>query len=110
MIKYHNDISFRILTNLRGRLWKSIQGITKAGTTKELVGCPQEYLLKYLESQFDDEMSWSNYGLNGWEIDHKIPCNSFNFENEEEQRECFHYSNLQPLWDKINRSKGDRLT
>ena len=43
-------------------------------------------------------MSWSNYGKNGWEIDHIIPCSLFNLTNDLEQKECFNYLNLQPLW------------
>ncbi len=43
-------------------------------------------------------MNWENYGKFGWHIDHIIPCDSFDLTKEEEQRRCFHYSNLQPLW------------
>jgi hypothetical protein len=52
-------------------------------------------------------MSWSNYGE--WEIDHIIPCDYFNLANEEEQKICFHYLNLQPLWKNENRSKSNSV-
>ena len=32
------------------------------------------------------------------EIDHIKPCKLFDLTKEEEQRECFHYTNCQPLW------------
>jgi hypothetical protein len=51
-------------------------------------------------------MSWENYGK--WHIDHIIPCSSFNLSLPEEQRNCFHYSNLQPLWAKDNIFKANK--
>ena len=52
-------------------------------------------------------MNWDNYGE--WEVDHIKPCSSFNLLNEEERKECFHYSNLQPLWKGDNREKHDKI-
>ena len=49
-------------------------------------------------------MNWSNYG--NWHIDHIIPCNAFDLNNEFEKRACFHYTNLQPLWACDNIKKG----
>ncbi len=100
-----NDLSFRLKGSLASRLRIAVKGITKSDTTMNLVGCSREYLLNYLESQFDDEMSWSDYGRTGWHIDHIKPCKSFDLSKEEEQRKCFHYSNLRPLWAKYNLSR-----
>ena len=52
-------------------------------------------------------MSWSNHGK-VWEIDHIKPCASFNLSNFEQQKQCFHYTNLQPLTIFENRSKKDK--
>ena len=90
------DINFRIRCNLRARIHYAVKGKPKSKRTIKLIGCSIEYLLDYLESQFDDEMSWSNYGK--WEIDHIKPCAKFDLTKEEEQEKCFNYSNLQPLW------------
>ena len=75
----------------------------------ELIGCSFDYLKNHLECQFDDEMSWCNWGMKGWHIDHIIPCASFDLTNPEEQQICFHYSNLQPLWARDNMSKGSKV-
>jgi hypothetical protein len=74
--------------------------------TMELTGCSLEELTQYIESKFITGMSWENYGE--WHIDHIRPCASFNLEDIEEQKKCFHWSNLQPLWAKDNLRKGSR--
>lgn len=65
-------------------------------------------LKKYLESQFKEGMSWENYGIE-WHIDHIVPCSFFDLSNEDHQRICFNWRNLQPLWKKDNLSKNRKL-
>jgi len=36
-------------------------------------------------------------------------CCSFDLTQEEEQKKCFHYTNLQPLWASDNLSKGGKF-
>jgi hypothetical protein len=79
----------------------------KKGKTMELVGCTTENVMKHLESKFTEGMTWENYGQ--WHIDHIKPCASFNLEDVEEQKKCFHWTNLQPLWAKDNLVKGAKL-
>lgn len=62
----------------------------------------------YLEARFKLGMKWSNYGK-VWEIDHRLPCASFDMTDESHQRSCFHYSNLQPLFVSENRQKHAKL-
>lgn len=51
-------------------------------------------------------MSWDNYGER--HVDHIKPCAKFDLSKPDEQRACFHYTNLQPLWAKDNIAKGCR--
>ena len=97
------DIHFRIRQNLATRLRLAVT--KKWGKTIELVGCSIPELMKHLEQQFAEGMSWENYGE--WHIDHIKPCASFNLLNENEQNICFHYTNLQPLWAIDNLHKAD---
>ena len=94
---------------MRCRLRGALAGTSKSAATLELLGCSVEELKKHLENQFVKGMTWNNYGLHGWHIDHIIPCASFDLTKEEEQRKCFHYTNLQPLWAKDNYAKGDKI-
>ena len=52
-------------------------------------------------------MTWENHG--DWHIDHIRPCCSFNLLNDDDQKQCFHYTNLQPLWAKDNLMKGGKF-
>ena len=68
------------------------------------LGCNKEEFILYFQAKFTEGMTWENHGE--WHIDHIKPCSLFNLLNEEEQKKCFHYTNLQPLWAFENLSKG----
>jgi hypothetical protein len=103
------DVAYKIKCNLKNRIWKTLKKGNKSLNTNELVGCDSDFLKKYLEKQFKPKMNWNNYGFDGWHVDHIIPCCQFDLSKLEEQRKCFHYTNLQPLWAKENLSKGGKL-
>jgi hypothetical protein len=100
------DPGFRLLESLRKRLCKVMRGESKSSPTKELVGCSIGYLRDWLAWQFQPGMGWHNYGQ--WHIDHIRPCASFDLTDPAQQRECFHFQNLQPLWAKDNIRKGTK--
>ena len=100
---------FRLLHTLRNRLRHALVGhAPRAASTLAMLGCSVEYLRQWLEVQFEPGMSWDNYGKDGWHVDHIRPCVSFNLADPAQQQECFHYSNLQPLWAVDNLSKSDK--
>lgn len=76
---------------------------------------PQE-LKEYLENQFEDWMSWDNYGgannspNKTWQIDHIKPQASFSYTSmdDEEFTECWSLENLRPLEKLQNMSEGAR--
>jgi len=108
--KRRTDVKFRLTGVLRCRLRMALKGLTKSASTMEMLGCSTEELKRHLELRWRDGMTWENYGGKyGWQIDHIIPCASFDLTREEEQRKCFHFSNLQPLWAVDNRAKGTKL-
>lgn len=92
------NVEFRLLQNMRVRIRRSLKGtVKKSNSTTNLVGCSTEFLMEYLQNKFKVGMQWNNYGK-GWHVDHIKPCASFNLLDPEEQKKCFHYTNLQPLW------------
>jgi hypothetical protein len=109
--KRDTDIQFKLRTNLRNRINSAIiyQKTTKHCSTLKLLGCSIQEAKDHLEKQFRDGMTWDNYAHKGWHIDHIIPCVNFDLTDLEEQRKCFHYTNLQPLWWWENISKRDKI-
>ena len=109
--RFHSDPLFRLLHNARNTIWKILkrQNVKKTQTTVELIGCAPEFLKKHLESQFTEGMTWENYGYRGWHIDHIIPCSSFDLSDEDQLKQCCHYTNLQPLWWIDNIKKSNKI-
>jgi hypothetical protein len=107
--QYNTNITTKLGDVLRSRLWVSLkkQGLKKNNSTMELTGCSKEELIQHLESQFSEGMTWENWSLNGWHIDHIRPISSFDLSDPAQVKECFHYSNLQPLWAIDNLKKSD---
>lgn len=102
------DIEYKIRINLRSRFYSALkkQGVNKNCSSIDIVGCTNEELKKHLQYKFTSGMDWFNYGVFGWHIDHIKPCASFDLTDPKQQKECFHYTNLQPLWWYDNLSKG----
>lgn len=100
------DKKYHIFSNYRNRINMSLINGTKGFKTMFLIGCEIDYLMYHLQQQFKSGMSWDNYGRGGWEVDHIIPCASFDLSKSEEQIKCFNYKNLQPLWAEENIKKG----
>lgn len=103
------DLAFVLRERLRLRILAAIKReptAKKAAKTESLVGCTVEFLRGHIESLFVDGMNWENRHL--WHIDHIKPCSKFDLTQEEEQRKCFHYTNLQPLWAKDNILKSNK--
>ena len=95
---------------LNARLQKLIKrsGVKKQHRTSVLIGTTPDGFRAHIESLFFPGMTWENRRL--WHIDHKRPCASFDLTKPEQQRACFHYTNLQPLWAPDNQKKGAKFT
>jgi hypothetical protein len=100
-----SDPSYRLMNNLRTRLRQALKGKNKSAATQELLGICADECRKYIEAQFTEAMTWQNI-----HVDHIVPCASFDFTDPEQQRQCFHYTNLQPLLAKENLSKSAKIT
>ena len=109
--KYYTDISYRLRSILQKRIVATLKGHYKSESTIKLLGCSIEEFKTHLESQFDKDprLNWETYGPKGWHIDHIIPCASFDLSDPEQQKICFHYTNMQPLWWDLNIAKSNKI-
>jgi hypothetical protein len=96
------DIQYKIKRRLRARLSKLTKG-NRPFSSIDALGCSIVDFRNHLESLWQEGMTWENYG--DWHIDHIIPCAAFDLTKESEVKKCFHFSNLQPLWEKDNLKK-----
>lgn len=105
------DIQYKIKTNLRSRISKMINNIPKYDTTEIILGCSYNEFLHWMEFQFQQNFTFKNHGI-VWHIDHVIPCSKFDLTQEEDQKRCFHWSNMQPLKiiDNLIKSNNINLT
>jgi hypothetical protein len=110
------DVNYKMRTVLSNRINSTLKNNFKSQSTIKLLDCSIDQLKQYLEKQFKQGMKWSNWGtgygnkgMKQWHIDHKIPCASFDLSKPAEQKKCFHYTNLQPLWAEENRRKKDKI-
>lgn len=108
MREYHkerrkSDAGFKMLSTLR-YLHTAIKKNCHSKYSY-LLGCSIQECREHIEKQFTEGMTWENHAPQGWHIDHIIPCKSFDLTNIEQQKQCFHYSNLQPLWWRDNLNK-----
>lgn len=107
--KHKNDPAFVISNSISNGIRKAIKEIKANRHWEELVGYTLQELMAHLESKFDKNMNWDNYG-SYWHIDHIRPKSWFLVESTDDQafKKCWALDNLQPLEASKNMSKCNR--
>lgn len=108
------NLKYRLALQMRTRVaeFLRIKKITKKNKTFEYVGCTPTELKSHLEKQFhnnprtNEPMTWMNWTIDGWHIDHIIPLDSA--KNEDDAKKLCHYTNLQPMWALENIKKSNK--
>ena len=93
-------------SRLRSKIHRAIRIGIERPDVEAIIGCTISEIRARFESQFSPGMTWENWSRTGWHIDHIKPCCKFNLDTIEGVKECFHHSNLRPLWSKDNLKKG----
>ena len=105
-----NDPGFRVQCNMRNRFKDIMKTTRKGGSSYSngMLGCTTRELAKHLESMFSRYMTWDNYGTY-WHVDHILPCASFDHADDSQVKQCWHWTNMQPLEAKENMDKSDTI-
>lgn len=106
--------------NLKHSILSGVLRKTIPGRVKNLgflpFGCYHDEFLWHIERQFTVlpympeskfMMEWGNKGM--WQIDHIIPRWSFAHYDHQAMRECWHWTNLRPLWLSQNKKKSGHI-
>jgi hypothetical protein len=98
--------------SLRKRVNHFIKNRIGKNTFEILLDCDRDTIIKWFEYVFNDDkkynMSWDNFGK-VWQIDHVIPCASFDLTDEKEKQQCFHWTNLCPVPKSYNLAKQAKI-
>lgn len=102
------DPAYKIFRSLAPRLSRTVRGRAESKKLLALIGCDANALRAHLESKWQPGMTWQNYGYGEgkWVVDHIKPVSDFNMALPEDQKKCWHFSNLQPLLWRENLMKG----
>jgi hypothetical protein len=98
----------KIANNLRKNISNIINGNKVSNQFQKDLGCTPQMFLMHLQLQFDEKMTWGNYGK--WHVDHINPLCSFDLTDPEQVKEATNFNNLRPLWaiENTQKSKEDR--
>ena len=116
----NTNLFHKLRLNLTNRISQALKrkSALKKANIYLLIGCSKDQLMKHLESKFypkketNEPMTWDNYGRGGWEVDHKMPIDSFkdqDITSLETQKKIMHYTNLQPMWGNENKAKSNKI-
>lgn len=102
--RLRTDVIFKLSHNLRRRMRSAIKRNQKIGSAVSDLGCTIQFFKNYIESKFQNDMSWDNYGR--WHLDHIQPLASFDLSNRDQFLKAANYTNYQPLWAEDNLRKS----
>jgi predicted DNA-binding transcriptional regulator AlpA len=106
-----SDPLYKLISNFRTAIYQVLKesNVEKNKHYFDILQYTPESLIKHLESQFENNMNWDNYGE--WHVDHKLPITSFNIEEmgDEEFMRCWSLDNLQPMWGNDNIRKSNKI-
>ena len=95
-MKYNMDVNYKIKKNVHKAIANGIKNKYFEERLEYMLGYSFNELKLRLEKNFQDGMSWDNFGK--WQIYHVVPVHVYNFYNENEIKKCWDLDNLFPMW------------
>ena len=106
--KHETDPIWKLTQNMRSGMNNALAGRSKSAPTMKIIGCTAEALFKHLLSCASREpwMTRENYGKGGWDVDHIIAVQKWDYNCPLQFALCWDKSNLQPMEHIANVKKG----
>ena len=107
--RYANDIGYRLGRVISSAVTKMLKGVPKNSRTFEALPYTPQQLKEHLESQFEDWMTWDNYG--DWHVDHIFPQSLLPYDSFDHPNfiRCWSLDNLRPLEARENIIKSNKI-
>src|SRR6185503_13752550 len=96
------------VVRLRRYVWRWLFRNFNSPIAESMTGCSRENFKRHIQSKFRHRMTWENYAKH-WQLDHIVPCRSFDLSDPEQVKKCFHFSNYQPLIRAENAKKSYKI-
>lgn len=71
-------------------------------------GLDYKNMRQWFEYQFTEGVTWESFG-EIWQFDHIIPVTYFDFNNEDDMKMCWNFTNIRVEHFKKNKDRGNRL-
>ena len=108
-VRLSTDVQFRLRKNVSRAISRALKKMLSKKETSIMSFLPYSIsdLKNHIEKQFDENMSWNNYGVY-WQIDHIIPqsCLPYASMRDDNFKKCWALKNLRPLEAKTNMRDG----
>jgi len=109
--RYRKDPRFKMkeMVSRHVRLALKRRGNAKNSITFSALPYSPQELVEHLEKQFDEHMTWDNYG-SYWHVDHIYPQSLLPYASIEEEnfQKCWALENLRPLEASENMKKSNK--
>lgn len=103
--RYEKDPTKAIADKLRAKVRGALLGICCSKETEDMLGSSRQEFCDYMESLFEENMNWDNYGYKGWGTDHRKPLCKYDLTDPIQVYISFNFRNLQPMWVQENMNK-----
>lgn len=111
--KKKTDPKYRAICAMKCRLVRILGASGKKKcrvSVTEFLGISRNGFVAHIESLMLPGMTWENRRYGVWHIDHIIPCSAFDHAVLRQVRDCWHFTNLRPLWGPENLRKYNKIT
>lgn len=105
--RFKNDFAFKLYRISKSRIGQALKD-RKTKHTIEYINCTSDQYKQWMMFCFDKNMTIENHG-SLWHVDHVIPVDTFDLEDEDDIYLCFNWRNTMPINAHDNLTKNNKI-